>query len=90
VLSKLRLPVGTSGCAQQAVGGAACLTLLRGFAEGTYLDKNQVDMTELFMVWHGQGMAALHHITDGLQGQGSMIVSTRRDAGFRHATSFRP
>jgi hypothetical protein len=42
VLSKLRLPVGISSCAQQTVGGTACLTLLRGFAEGTYLDKNQV------------------------------------------------
>lgn len=42
VLANVRLHVGISSRAQQTVGGAACLTLLRGFAEGTYLDKGQV------------------------------------------------
>lgn len=42
VLSKLRVSVGISSRVQQTAGGAACLTLLRGFAEGTYLDKGQV------------------------------------------------
>jgi NADH dehydrogenase (ubiquinone) 1 alpha/beta subcomplex 1 len=52
VLAKLRLPVGISSCAQQTVGGTACLTLLRGFAEGTYLDKNQVTERILNVVKH--------------------------------------
>ena len=37
VLANIRL-----GSSVQAVGGATSLTLLRGFAEGTYLDKGQV------------------------------------------------
>ncbi len=39
VLANVR--IGSSRT-QQTVGKAACLTLLRGFAEGTYLDKGQV------------------------------------------------
>ena len=38
VLSRISIPVNSL----QAVGGAGSLTLLRGFAESTYLDKNVV------------------------------------------------
>lgn len=38
VLSRISIPVNSL----QAFGGAGSLTLLRGFAESTYLDKNIV------------------------------------------------
>ncbi len=40
VLSNIRL--GLSNHAQQSLGGVSSLTLLRRFAEGTYLPKDQV------------------------------------------------
>jgi NADH dehydrogenase (ubiquinone) 1 alpha/beta subcomplex 1 len=53
ILSHVRFAVGNPCIhTQQVFGGASSLTLLRQFAEGTYLDKDQVTERVLHVVKH--------------------------------------
>ena len=42
VLSRLQIPVTHQTAGLQAVGAAGALSIWRGFAKGTYLDKSEV------------------------------------------------
>lgn len=52
VLSRVQIPVNLQHSGLQAVGAAGSLSIWRGFAKGTYLDKNEVTDRVLNVVKH--------------------------------------